>query len=216
MVQFDSLKLHSDSLGSQTSGNGWMAGPYAAVRLTENVFLRGRAAWGRSSNDVSPFLTYSDTFTSRRWLLSASLTGSWRQDAWSFKPLASIGYMEDTADSYTDTFGAFVPQVRSRIGQAKIGPEFGYRFQLGEGTVVEPHAGVQLIWDYVRNLSAAGFVDSNGDATGLAELRGKADLGLRATLSGGVAIDVSGSYDGIGSSGLQAVTGQAAVRVPLD
>ena len=47
-----------------------MAGPYATIRLTEQMFLQARAAWGRSSNEVSPFLTYTDSFDSR---LSAAI-----------------------------------------------------------------------------------------------------------------------------------------------
>jgi hypothetical protein len=54
----------------------WMAGPYATVRLSENLFWQVRGAWGQSSNTVSPFLTYTDSFDITRWLVSSTLTGS--------------------------------------------------------------------------------------------------------------------------------------------
>ena len=36
------------------------------------------------------------------------------------------------------------------------------------------------------------------------------------TTSGGIGLDVSGSYDGIGADGYSAMTGRATVRVPLN
>ena len=65
-VQFDSMRQNSLSQLNSIEGTGWMIGPYATARLSENVFLQGRAAWGLSNNIVSPFLTYSDEFRSER------------------------------------------------------------------------------------------------------------------------------------------------------
>ena len=216
LAQFDSMRLHSASKLTEVSGNGWMAGPYATFKLSDHVFLQTRAAWGRSSNEVSPFLTYKDDFATERWLVSSRLAGSWRTGAWTMTPSASVAYMEDAAESYVDTFGAVIPGVTSRLGQAKAGPEIGYRFQFGEGTVVEPHAGLQVIWDFARDTSAAGFGSVTTAVAGQASIRGKADLGLRATTAGGIGLDLSRSYDGFGASGVQAVTGKAAVHVPLN
>ena len=216
MVQFDTMRLHSDSKLTDASGSGWMAGPYATLKLSDHVFLQTRAAWGKSSNEVSPFLTYTDGFGSTRWLVSSSLTGNWRAGLWSLRPSASVAYMEDTAESYVDTFGAAIPSVTSQLGQAKAGPEISYRFQLGGGVTVEPNGGLQVIWDFARDTSATGLGSINGSAAGQAAIRGKADIGLRATTVGGIGVDLSGSYDGIGSSGVQTVTGKAVVRVPLN
>ncbi len=216
MVQFDTMRLHSDSKLTDASGSGWMAGPYATLKLSDHVFLQTRAAWGKSSNEVSPFLTYTDGFGSTRWLVSSSLTGNWRAGLWSLRPSASVAYMEDTAESYVDTFGAAIPSVTSQLGQAKAGPEISYRFQLGGGVTVEPNGGLQVIWDFARDTSATGLGSINGSAAGQAAIRGKADIGLRATTVGGISVDLSGSYDGIGSSGVQTVTGKAVVRVPLN
>ena len=100
-----------------------MVGPYATLRLTEHLFWQARAAWGRSNNEVSPFLTYTDKFETDRWLVSSTLTGRWNFGPWVFRPSLSMAYMEDAAKSYTDTFGAVIPEVKSRLGQAKAGPE---------------------------------------------------------------------------------------------
>ena len=46
--------------------------------------------------------------------------------------------------------------------------------------------------------------------------RSRAEIGLRASTSGGIGLDLSGSYDGIGAKDYDAFTGKATVRVPLN
>jgi Autotransporter beta-domain/Bacterial Ig-like domain (group 3)/IPT/TIG domain len=215
LVQFDSLRQSSTKQSTEASGNGWMAGPYATLRLTEHVFLQGRAAWGQSSNEVSPFLTYVDKFDSTRWLASATLSGRWTHGAWAFRPSASVSYIEDVTKSYADTFGVVIPSVKSQLGQAKMGPEVSYKYHVSSDLVLEPRAGVQLIWNFAGGATADGLGSIGGDAAGPSGARGRAELGVRATTSSGIGLDLSGSYDGIGASGYSATTGRATLRVPL-
>ena len=49
LVQFDSMSQTSEKDRTKVRGEGWMAGPYATLRLSPNVFWQMRAAWGRSS-----------------------------------------------------------------------------------------------------------------------------------------------------------------------
>lgn len=193
-----------------------MAGPYATLRLSEAVFWQLRAAWGQSSNTMSPFQTYTDHFDSERWLASSTLAGRWTSGPWVFRPSASVSYIEDAAKSYTDMLGTTMPGVTTRLGQAKAGPEVGYRYELGHGTVIEPHAGLQVIWNFSQDTTAAGLGPVGGDAPGPTGVRVRAEFGLTATTSGGLGLDVSGSYDGIGAAGYSAVTGKATVRLPLN
>ena len=215
-VQYDSMSQSSESKLAEVSGQGWMAGPYATVRLSDNLFLQGRAAWGRSSNEVSPFMTYTDAFSTQRWLVSSTLTGRWGAGPWTFQPSASLSYIEDVSESFADTFGAVIPEVTTQLGQAKAGPEVSYRYQLGNTFVVEPHAGAQLIWNFGGGTTSDLFGPVNGDNAGPDGVRGRAEVGLRATVNGGIGLDVSGSYDGIGSDGYSAITGDAKIRVPLN
>ena len=46
--------------------------------------------------------------------------------------------------------------------------------------------------------------------------RGRTELGLKMQSASGIALDISGGYDGIGSSSYHAVIGRAMVRVPLN
>ena len=77
-----------------------MVGPYATLRLTDNLlFWQARTAWGRSSNEVSPFLTYTDKFETDGWLVSSTLTGRWGIGPWVLRPSASVAYIEDVSKS---------------------------------------------------------------------------------------------------------------------
>lgn len=215
-VQFDAMSVHSATDSSEVSGHGWMAGPYATVRLTEQLFAQVRAGWGRSSNEVSPFLTYTDHFDSTRWLVSATLAGRWGLGPWQIRPSASVSYMEDVASSYADTFGLVIPQVRTRAGQVKAGPEVAYRFAPVSGITFEPRAGMQVIWTFAEEVMAEGIGLVGGEQTGKLGVRGRAELGLRAASAYGTSLDLSGSYDGLGTNGYHALTGRAVVRLPLN
>ncbi len=215
VVQFDHMQQLSTRVSTEVSGHGWMVGPYATLRLSENVFWQGRTAWGQSSNTVSPFLTYVDRFDTDRWMAGTSLLGRWTYGAWSFRPSASVAYIEDTAQSYADTFGVVIPSIKASLGQAKAGPEFSYRFEFGDAVVI-PHVGLQAIWNFAGGVSSVGSGPIGDDAAGPEGVRGRVELGVTATIKDGVGVDFSGSYDGLGADGYSAVTGRAAVRVPLN
>ena len=191
-----------------------MAGPYMTLRLSENVFLQARGAWGQSDNTVSPFLTYTDKFETERWLVSSSLVGRWQYGPWLFRPSATVAYMEDDSKAYRDTFGVLIPVVKSSLGQAKAGPEIGYRIDLG-GTTIEPHVGLQVIWNFAHDVSAAGFGQVGGDAAGPEGARGRAEVGVRVKADTGFGLSVSGSYDGIGTDDYRALTGRGVVHIPF-
>ncbi len=216
MVQFDSMTQRSNLQVTEASGFGWMAGPYATVRLSENLFWQARAAWGQSNNKVSPFQTYTDEFDTNRWLVSSRLTGRWAIGPWTVKPSMSVAYIEDVSNSYADTFGVMIPEVRSQLGQAKAGPELGYHCQLSPDITLEPVAGLQVIWNFAGGFTSDVLGEINGENAGPAGARGRANLGLRAISYNGIRLDLSGSYDGIGIKDYDAFIGRATVQVPLN
>ena len=178
--------------------------------------LQGRAAWGQSSNEISPYLTYTDSFDSERWLVAGTLSGRWTYGHWSLRPSASISYIEDVADAYKDTFGVGIPQITSKLGQVKVGPTVGFKHELANGTIFEPHAGAQLIWNFAGGTTASGLGSVGGDTTGPSGARGRVELGVTSTAPTGISLDVSGSYDGIGAKSYDAVSGRATLRMPLN
>jgi hypothetical protein len=216
MVQYDDFSQSSGGDQTDVSGHGYLAGPYATLRLTDNMFWQLRGAWGRSWNDVSPFMTYTDSFTSTRWLVSSTLSGRWQAGAWTLKPSATLAYIEDASDAYHDTFGVLIPKVTSSLGQFKVGPVVSYRAIFADGTVVEPYAGIQVIGTLAHDTDVSGLGAIDGDAAGPSGARGKIELGIKSDLPAGLNLDVSGSYDGVGASDYSAVSGRAAIRVPLN
>jgi outer membrane autotransporter protein len=213
LVQYDDMKQTSTAVGYETQGSGWMAGPYATVRLAPSLFWQARMAWGQSSNEVSPFLTYTDSFDSTRWLVSSDLTGNWESGSWQFRPSASFAYIEDTSDSYLDHFAVLIPSVSTSLGQFKAEPQVSYVRTLANGTRFEPHLAASAIWNFESSGSAAGF---GGTLVGPEELRGKIEAGVGVHFINGITLDVAASYDGIGSQDYEASSVSAGIRVPMN
>ncbi len=212
LVQFDSTQQRSNAEAFDVKGKGWMAGPYATVRLTDNLFFQTRAAIGQSTNEVSPFLTYTDTFETRRWLATGALVGRWKFGDLQIRPSASIAYIEDVSAAYIDSLGVTIPGLKVALGQFKAGPEFSYKFDIGNGASLQPRIGFQAIWNFAGSDRVADF---GGTLSGPEDLRGRVELGLTAKSSSGLNLDISGSYDGIGSDTFHAIGGKATIRIPL-
>jgi hypothetical protein len=215
MVQFDGMRQRSNEQTSIVNGHGWMAGPYATVRLADKVFWQGRAAWGRSTNDASPFQTYTEQFGSARWLVSSSLAGRLELQRWVFRPAVSVAYLEDAAGSFTDTFGVAIPGIQSRIGQAKVGPQIDYRYPISRRIALESRAGLQMLSTFGGTRVSEGPGPIEGANAGPSGSRGRGELGVNMITVSGFGIDVSGSYDGIGATDYSGLAGRVVVRVPL-
>ena len=216
MGQFDSMSQSSASQSSKASGQGWLAGPYATVKITDNLYWQARGAFGTSLNDISPSLIYIDHVTTQRWLASSTLAGRWLRGGWSFNPSLAVTYLEDVANPHNDPLGVAVPEIKSRLGEAKLGPEVGYHIQASRELTLEPHAGMQLIWNFANDVTATGFDNVGSGISGPTGVRGRADAGLSASYAGGYTLDLTGSYDGIGAGGYSSVAGRADLRVPLN
>lgn len=212
LVQYDSMDEISNQLGTDVEGQGWMVGPYATVRLTDNVFVQGRAAWGKSDVEISPFMTYSDEFETRRWLLEANIQGRWNVGRFLVAPHAVISYIEEHQESYRDSMGFIIPDQRVSLGQMRFGPQVSYQTTANDGTKLEPYAEIEGIW----NFNEEGTELLTGSVGGDEELRGRVGLGFRATMPSGVSMDVSGKYDGIGADNFEAVSADVRMRYPLN
>jgi hypothetical protein len=213
LVQIDSMKETSVSSAASISGRGWMAGPYATLRLSKDVFLQARAAFGRSDNQVSPFLSYTDSFGSERWLATTTLQGRWHSGAWQVRPSATLAFLRDRSEGYVDSTGATIPSVTVSLGQLKVGPELTYTHRMADGTILEPRIGVEAIWNFAASTAAADF---GGTLSGPEALRGRIELGLVARLETGASLGVSASYDGLFASDFMSVGAMASLHLPLN
>jgi outer membrane autotransporter protein len=197
------------NLGSSIDGIGGMAGPYLSARLTPNLFFTTRAAYGISENEVSPIGTYTDDFSTDRWLASAELTGNWNFGNFRFTPTASVTYLQEDQHGYTDSLGTPIPSQTVSLGQLSFGPELAYRF-VGDRFNWEPHVSVNGLWD---------FDDDDGIVSGLVatddDLRARVKAGILAQAAGGASFRIVGTFDGIGGDGFDAFGGQAWLNIPL-
>ncbi len=214
MSQYDSMQEKSAALGYLVEGNGWMAGPYSAMRLSDNLVLDGRYLYGTSSNDISPFLTYIDTFETDRWLAAMRLTGQWSRGAWTFTPSAEVVKFSETSEAYVDSNGIGIDSQSVDIGRAIFGPQVSYTFTARDGTQVSPHAALKALWDF--DSSATASLSTPGMALDSSEWQARVEAGLSLQSPGGTSLDIDGALDGLGSGDADAMSVKGTIRLPLN
>jgi outer membrane autotransporter protein len=212
LVQFDDTEQDFDQLSQKAGTTGWMAGPYATLRLPSNLYFQARAAWGRSDNEIRFAAGPEDSFDAERWLVRGTLLGQWRAGPWQLQPRASVGYIEEDQESYTTANNVLIPSQTVSLGQAKAGSQVAYRYRLGGGTVIEPSLLLEGIWNFHQD---AGLISIDDLVTG-EDVRARAEAGVMLYTFDGIALGASVSYDGIGSGDYEAIGGRARVRMPFN
>ncbi len=213
IVQVDWTKESNTFEDASVGGTGWMAGPYVVARLSENLIFDARAAWGTSSNSVTPVGTYSDNFDGDRWLVRARFTGDFSYGAFVINPQASIVYFDERQQSYIDSQSNYIPSQSVGLGQLEFGPKVGYRYREADGSVVTPYAAVKGVWDFKE---AQIYDLASGLAVGTGDLRARFESGVSAAFVNGWTINGEGFYDGAGASDFSAFGGTLSLSVPLE
>ena len=183
-------------------GVGWMVGPYAVVRLSENLYLDGQASYGQSDNHVNALGLYTDQFQTERLLLQAGLTGDFQIEDFTFNPFVRATYFLEEQKSYVDSLGNTIPEQTFDLGRLEFGPKLSWD--------VPTNAEIDL----GLNLGLSGIYDFNQLSNGASTTPGlaSADASFRARIEGGVDIGVPdasfqikalGFYDGIGVNDFQ-------------
>jgi hypothetical protein len=72
---------------------------------------------------------------------------------------------------------------------------------------------VEVIWNFESTDQVTNF---GGTLEGPEEVRGRIEAGIKAQMSNGLILDVSGTYDGIGSNSFEAAGGKVLARIPLN
>ncbi len=212
LIQFDWMKESANTLSSTVDGHGTMGGPYISLRLTPDIFLDSRFAWGMSNNNVNPFGYYTDTFSTDRWLAHAKLSGNWRWDDFRVTPSVAVDYAQERQHDYTDSLGFLIPSQTVSLGRLSFGPEIGRRFVAANGVVYEPMASLIGQWDFVKT----EVIGLNGLPADSDRLHAKAMVGLQARSPNGFSAKVAGTYDGIGNSSFQSTGVEFWLSVPLN
>jgi outer membrane autotransporter protein len=220
LVQIDDTKEDVDdsdsaNLKGEVEGTGWMAGPYIGIRLADNLFFDARAAYGQSDNDI---WLYDDdagkrrgSFDTDRWLASATLTGNQYIGPWRLSPQIGLAYGNEWYDDYQNNLGQTVEGHDISIGRLTVAAEVGYRIDLENGTMIEPHVSLTGIVNF-----ATDELEINGALVETDDTRAKIEGGVLIRTPSGWGLRAAGSYDGIGGDDFEAYSGSLWVNVPLN
>lgn len=198
---------------TSASGTGWMLGPYAVVRLGDNLYLDGRATYGRSYNQIDPVGLYTDEFTTERLLVQAGITGDFDVGDFVFAPFVRGTYYWERQNAYVDSLSNPIPSQDFDLGRIEFGPHIStvipmqnYDMALG--------VGLTGIYDFDKLVDAP---PSNPNlASSDHDLRGKLSVDTEIRLPNSNAqIKGEGFYDGIGTGDYLAYGGNLSVLVPF-
>jgi hypothetical protein len=184
-LSVDHLTQSATPFADEISGLGWLAGPYATLQLGDNLYLDILAGAGTASNSVDKGTGTPDTFDSSRWLVNASLQGTWGNDSWRFAPRLGFGYFEETSEGYTEGDGFEIAPVTVGMGRIAAGPGITHTTTGEDGTRRDISVrldAVQLFTSQSSSLSA------------------RAEAGIDWQTSNGLSFGASTSYSGLGSA----------------
>ena len=194
--------------GFSVSGQGFLVGPYGVVRFG-GVTVEGRAAFGRSSNEVSPYGTYTDEVDATRQLYRVGVSGRAElTDRISLVPSAVLVHFSEESDAYTDSLGVAIAAQEANVGRLTFGPTL--EATLGASDELRLTFGAEGLWDF----DTTGRVDlvSGRVASGDDELRMRLNAGASVRVGQGE-LGINGFYDGIGADDFEAYGGSASFKL---
>ena len=211
--QLDWADETNTTQGSKADGFGWMIGPYIAGQVgDQNLYYEARVGYGRSSNEISPIGTYTDSFDTERWLASGKLAGVYEFENMTIRPELAVSWYEETQEAYTDSLSNQIAEQTISLGELRFGPIIKRTMVLDDGTVFTPELGIHGVW----NFDIESGLTSQATALGDDDLRARVDLGFTSmNPDTGVTISLSGYYDGIGISDYDAWGGKIRLTMPL-
>jgi hypothetical protein len=196
LVQFDDLQWDGALAAGQAEGKGWMAGPYATVRLAPGLYADARAAWGSSDNKVSPIGTFVDDFETSRALYVGSLVGEIELgDDIVFLPTLSARYVSEQQKAYVDHLTVAVPEQSLEQGDVSFSPRIYRDLVLADGVNARPYAQI----DVITSFGAPDHLSLNNDT------RIRLNVGADFTFEQGARAGLGLFQDGIGVEGFRDV-----------
>ncbi len=209
-TQLDWGDYKASGAAAKSDSFGFMVGPYATARLSEDLYLDARAAWGKAKHDVSPLGTYTDDVSSERVLLSAALIGDYDAGGFRIEPEVRVSYFSESTGAYTDSNGVAVAGYEVETGTLEFGPTLSRKLEVNDGLTLTPRIGMSGIWTFAQKNTAEV---ASGNGLGFADtgLRARMELGVSAELANNVLLSLDGTYDGIGDDNYEAWSGALKV-----
>ena len=168
LVQRDDRIVTLPIDGEVTATDAYLAGPYAAYRLSPNLVLGGRAAFGETSNGTALASEETD-FTTSHLLTEARLSGSWGFGEWQLMPAAAVTHLDETSIAAIPG----VAETNVAMTRFTAGPELRRPIDMGFGSSLEPFAFFKTSLDLddikigppaaARNTIGGGIVMNDAD-----------------------------------------------------
>lgn len=213
LVGYDTSDQKISALDSEFDTEGFVVGPYASVRLTEELTFYARAAVGLADHDIRVGTTTGE-FDSERLLLMANLKGTyWDLHPVRLTPNVMVQYVVEDHEAFTDSAGTRIDSQTVELGRLEIGGEVGYRMELDNGVIVDPYVSLHGLYDFQTEGRVAV---SQTVSTKQGTLRARVGGGVTVNFGNGAHAQVGIAYDGIGEDDYEAISGHARVAVPLD
>ncbi len=196
MLQIDQADQTDGAVS--VDGTGWLVGPYLSGRTKDQaLYYNAYVLYGQSSNDISPFGTFTDNFDTERLLVHGDLSGEMQHGDVTLFPTISATYTSDTQEAYIDGLGNLIGKQTLEIGQVALALDF--EAPLGNnapGWTI--NGGLQGSYNIVNGSGSAAI-----SASDLEGARARVELGLAYDNGGGMYSEIVGFYDGIGASGYE-------------
>ncbi|MEY2928133.1 MAG: Chitinase precursor, partial [Pseudomonadota bacterium] len=204
LVQFDSFSPQGGMTAGAVKGHGWMAGPYLMAKIGPNLYADLRAAWGKSTNSVSPLGSFVDGFSTSRSLYSGSLIGQFDiGKRTQIRPEITIRYLDEKQKSYIDSLGVAIPGQSVGQGDISFRPRIHHDVTLSETWTLRPYAEAEGIYTFGLDRQSVFGKRFRMRIEGGADLF--ATNGIRASLSA--------FHDGIGSAGYKSTGGRVTLSI---
>ncbi len=212
MGQFDWAEESNSVTNSDAEGEGWMIGPYIAMRTPDHMLTaEARVAWGQSDNEISPAGTYRDDFDTTRWLAAGKVSRHFNMGHFTVTPAVSVSYWEEKQEAYIDSLGTAIGEQTQTLGAVRFGPTLSRTIRKDDGSSITPTIGLTGVYNFSmsENDSSQGFTLGDDD------LRARFDVGLTINTKLGWTFLFQSYFDGVGVSDYEAYGGRAKLTVPL-
>jgi hypothetical protein len=198
MLEFDYLEQSEGA--ADIDGLGWLVGPYFVAQVPQQpLFIEGRVLYGQSSNDISPFGTFTDSFDTERVLAQIKASGQIKQGNTTLIPSLQASYTSDDQEAYTDGLNNLIPSQEIELAQFELGLDFitPMPFYTGSGKM-DLTGGIAGIQSYtsISGNPAPVVPEYEGG-------RARVNLGMNYTMANQSRLVIDTFYDGIGTGGFE-------------
>ncbi|WP_415922252.1 choice-of-anchor D domain-containing protein [Tateyamaria sp. SN6-1] len=214
MGQLDTSDESNLVANTSADGVGWMIGPYAVMRLRDNLYFDVRLSYGESENSVNALGLFTDDFSTSRTLVQAGLTGDFEAGDFTINPFVRATYYREKQDSYVDSLGNTIPSQTFDLGRLEFGPKITFNRPTNGRTQHELYVTFSGIYDFDQ--LGETVVTNEEFASPGDDLRGRIEVGSMFQVpEKDVSFAVELFYDGIGVSDFEAFGGSISLEIPF-